>query len=78
MAKVTREKKDIVAELDVMLANDLFERIKSGVASPAELREARAYLNDNKHLLSFAPEHPAQALADTLPDLSTLPEVVTH
>ena len=64
--------------MDVLLAKELMARVRSGVATASELREARAYLNDNKDLLNFNPDHPAHELAEALPDLSDLPQVFAH
>ncbi len=64
--------------MDVLLAKELLARVRSGVATASELREARAYLNDNKDLVSFNPEHPAHEIAEALPDLKDLPEVFAH
>ncbi|OOE32872.1 hypothetical protein BZG05_12985 [Salinivibrio kushneri] len=68
----------MLSQLDLLLAKELLERTKSGVATASELREARAYLNDNKDLLNFNPEHPAHAITEHLPDVSDLPDVYTH
>ncbi|WCE28412.1 hypothetical protein [Vibrio sp. SCSIO 43137] len=60
--------------MDKMLAVELLERVRSGVATSAELAQARAYLNDNRHLIGYAPEHPAHGFEETLPDVSSLPD----
>lgn len=65
-------KQDIVQEMDRALAVELLARVKAGVATASELREARTYINDNKELLSFDVKHPANELLETLPDLSEL------
>ncbi|MPX98144.1 hypothetical protein EHW61_16060 [Salinivibrio sp. VYel6] len=76
--KISKTKEDVLSQLDLLLAKELLERTKSGVATASELREARAYLNDNKDLLNFNPEHPAHEITEHLPDVAELPEVYTH
>ena len=73
---MSNDKKTIVEEMDKMLAKELLARVKSGVATSAELAQVRAYLNDNRELITYAPEHPANELSETLPDVSSLPESI--
>ncbi|WP_423248272.1 hypothetical protein [Candidatus Enterovibrio escicola] len=68
----------MVQQLDNLLAQELLDRVKSGKATASELREARAYLNDNKDLICFKPEHPANGLYETLPDLTGLQVFSAH